>query len=30
DIYKGNIAEMAQQVGLERTYIYRKLRELNL
>jgi transcriptional regulator with PAS, ATPase and Fis domain len=30
DIYKGNIAEMAQKVGLERTYIYRKLRELNL
>ena len=30
DVYKGNIAEMAQQVGLERTYIYRKLRELNL
>lgn len=28
--YKGNMAVMAKQIGLDRTYIYRKLRELNL
>jgi len=28
--YKGNMAVMAKQIGLDRTYIYRKLKELNL